>query len=82
MNDEATPGNVRLNTGLGLLPVGALTDGEVALLRAWAEDYAAECVAAERERWTDAATMAGQELAHCAERLAEGKSASNAGLGL
>ena len=31
-------------------PVGAMTDGEVAMLRAWAERYAHQAVAAERER--------------------------------
>jgi hypothetical protein len=36
--------------GLPPPPVGALTDGEVAMLRAWAEDYAVAQVAAERER--------------------------------
>ncbi len=32
------------------IPVGALTSGEEALLRAWAERYGAACAAAERER--------------------------------
>ncbi len=31
-------------------PVGALTSGEIALLRSWADKYAAAAVAAERER--------------------------------
>lgn len=35
---------------LGSIPVGALTCGEEALLRAWAAAYAAAAVAAERER--------------------------------
>jgi hypothetical protein len=36
-------------------PVGALTDGEVALLRAWAEDYAGAVLAATvREPLSDA----------------------------
>ena len=33
---------------LGRPPIGLLTSGEVALLRAWAEDYARAAVAAER----------------------------------
>lgn len=39
-----------MTDGLGHPPVGALTDGEVAMLRAWAEDYAAAQVAAATER--------------------------------
>jgi hypothetical protein len=31
------------------IPVGLLTSGESALLRAWAEDYGAACAAAERD---------------------------------
>ena len=34
--------------------------------REYAEEYAAMAVAEERERWIQPATMAVQELAHCA----------------
>lgn len=40
------------------IPVGALTDGEAALLRAWAEDYAAAAVQAERAGWMSAVSWA------------------------
>ena len=52
--DEAgqtgAPGIILSSDQLGPLPIGAMTDGEVALLRAWAEDFADERVAAECER--------------------------------
>jgi len=54
MSTEDTSTNaaagVKLADGLGPLPVGALTAGEEALLRDWAEQYAARKAAAERER--------------------------------
>lgn len=41
------------NDLLGPPPVGALTVGEEALLRTWADRYATKKVAAERERYSD-----------------------------
>lgn len=56
MSNDQTPAADRgseCNDQLGPPPVGALTVGEEALLRAWADRYATKKVAAERERYSD-----------------------------
>ena len=73
MNNETTLGNVRVNTRLGWAPERAdLYDDVIVCLkfnRLTREEQFAQLdriVAAERERWAQAATVAVQELAGCA----------------
>ena len=54
MTTERTPAEVRCNAELGRPPVGALTGGEIAMLRAWAEDFARAERMAERAAWVTA----------------------------
>lgn len=72
MTQDKRAGN---DVTLGPIPVGALTSGEEAMLRAWAESYASRKVAAERERCAQLIEPKNDrsdwtECAHHAARLA------------
>lgn len=66
-----------MSTELPPPPVGALTDGEAALLRAWAENHARAAVEAEREacarlcdrRYMGDNTREDMEARRCAEAI-------------
>ena len=52
-----TPLWIASTAALGQLPIGLLTDGEMAILRAWAEDFAMAQVVIERDRWKNPAFL-------------------------